>query len=209
MTFLVGRRTLLSVLAVGCAGFMAAVPARAAQSAKAFIQTFGDQLVTIVNSPVSLAEKKQKVLPLVQQNVDIDGIGRYCLGRYWKVATPEQKSRYLTLFHQVLVNAITDKLGEYRGVSFTIGGVSKNGDDDAVDATLVRPQQPPATMQWIVGYQSGSPKVVDVIGEGASLRLTQRNDYSAFVARNGGSVDSLLKALQKQLDHHTQAAANN
>ena len=77
MTFLVGRRTLLSVLAVWCAGFMAAVPARAAQSAKAFIQTLGEQLVTIVTSPVSLAEKKQKVLPLVQKNVDIDGIGRY------------------------------------------------------------------------------------------------------------------------------------
>lgn len=82
-------------------------------------------------------------MPLIQENVDIDGIGRYCLGRYWKVATPAQQKEYLGLFHQVLVNAITDKLGDYRGVSFTIGNVTKSGEDDAVEATLLRPQQPP------------------------------------------------------------------
>ena len=106
------------------------------------------------------------------------------------------------------MNAITDKLGDYRGVSFTIGSISKSGDDDAVEATLVRPQQPPASMQWIVGYASGGPKVVDVIGEGASLRLTQRQDYSSYIARNGGSVDALLSALKRQIAHHSDAAAN-
>lgn len=74
--------------------------------------------------------------------MDIDGIGRYCLGRYWKIATPEQRQHYLALFHEVLVNAITDKLGEYRGVSFTIGDVSKSGNEDSVNAILMRPQQP-------------------------------------------------------------------
>lgn len=204
MKLLSGRRIVLATLALTCASGLFALPARAADNAKQFIQSFGSQLVAIVNSPIPLTEKKTKVLPLVQKNVDIDGIGRYCLGRYWKIATPEQKQHYLALFHQVLVNAITDKLGEYRGVSFTIGDVSKSGSDDAVSATLLRPQQPPAAMQWIVSYESGEAKVVDVIGEGASLRLTQRNDYSSFIARNGGNVDTLLSALQKQLDRHAQ-----
>ncbi|GAN71540.1 MlaC/ttg2D family ABC transporter substrate-binding protein [Acetobacter syzygii] len=206
MKLLSGRRIVLATLALTCASGLFALPARAADNAKQFIQSFGNQLVAVVNSPVPLAEKKTKVLPLVQKNVDIDGIGRYCLGRYWKIATAEQKQHYLTLFHQVLVNAITDKLGEYRGVSFTIGDVSKVGSEDSVSATLVRPQQPPAAMQWIVSYDSGKPQVVDVIGEGASLRLTQRNDYSSFIARNGGNVDTLLSALQKQLDRHAQPA---
>ena len=206
MKLLSGRRIVLATLALTCASGLFALPARAADNAKQFIQSFGTQLVTIVNSPVPLPEKKAKVLPLVQKNVDIDGIGRYCLGRYWKIATPEQRQHYLTLFHEVLVNAITDKLGEYRGVSFTIGDVTKSGGEDSVNAILTRPQQPPASMQWIVGYDNGQPQVVDVIGEGASLRLTQRNDYSSFIARNGGSVDTLLAALQKQLDRHAQSA---
>ncbi|WP_061488332.1 MlaC/ttg2D family ABC transporter substrate-binding protein [Acetobacter tropicalis] len=203
MTFLSGRRFLLGAFAMVCAGSLSILPAHAAQNTRLFIQDFGNKLVAIVNSPVSLSEKKERVMPLIQQNVDIDGIGRYCLGRYWKAATPAQQKEYLGLFHQVLVNAITDKLGDYRGVSFTIGNVTKSGEDDAVEATLLRPQQPPATMQWIV---NNSSKVVDVIGEGASLRLTQRQDYSSYIARNGGSVDALIGALKRQIAHHTIAA---
>jgi phospholipid transport system substrate-binding protein len=70
---------------------------------KKFIQNFGNVLVSIVDSPISVSEKKQKLVPIVQQNVDIDTIGRYCLGRYWKVATVKQKTRYLKLFHQFLM----------------------------------------------------------------------------------------------------------
>ncbi|AKR48349.1 MULTISPECIES: MlaC/ttg2D family ABC transporter substrate-binding protein [Acetobacter] len=207
MKFLSSRRVVLGAFALLCAGGLFSAPARAAENAKQFIQVFGNQLVAIVNSPIPLAEKKEKVLPLVQKNVDIDGIGRYCLGRYWKTASPDQQQRYLGLFHQVLVNAITDKLGEYRGVNFTLGNVTSTGAGEyAVDSTLVRPQQPAAAMQWIVSDTSGSPKVVDVIGEGASLRLTQRNDYSSYIARNGGNVGALLDALQRQLSHHNAPA---
>lgn len=206
MTFFSGRRLFLGSLALLCAGSLAAAPARAAQNTHQFIENFGKQLVAIVNSPVPLSEKKEKVLPLIQKNVDINAIGRYCLGRYWKTATPQQQKEYLGLFNQILVSAITDKLGDYRGVSFTIGNVTKSGEDESVEATLLRPQQPPASMQWVVSTASGTDKVVDVIGEGASLRLTQRQDYSAYIARNGGNVDALIKALKRQIEHHSAPA---
>ncbi|WP_281702034.1 phospholipid-binding protein MlaC [Acetobacter malorum] len=208
MKFLSSRRLVTGALALICAGSLSVLPAHAAEGTRQFIESFGSKLVAIVNSQVSLSEKKARVLPLIQQDVDIDAIGRYCLGRYWKLATPEQQKQYLGLFHEVLVNAITDKLGDYRGVSFTIGAITKSGEDDAVEATLIRPQQPPASMQWIVGHTGGSPKVVDVVGEGASLRLTQRQDYSSYIARNGGNIDALLTALKRQIEHHSAPTAH-
>ncbi|CAP54807.1 putative toluene tolerance [Gluconacetobacter diazotrophicus PA1 5] len=159
-------------------------------------------MIAIVNSNRSLSEKKVAILPLLQAHVDMDAIGRYCLGRYWRVATPEQQSRYLALFHQVLLNAITDKIGDYRGVTFTINGTSMVGADQAVDTVINRPEQPAANTQWIVSSSSGQPKVVDVVGEGTSLRLTQRQDYASFIARHNGSVDALLHALDHQVAAH-------
>ena len=209
MIFQAGRRIVLGSLALACAGLLVSMPARAAQDPKTFIQTFGNMLVSIVNSPIPLNEKKVKILPLVQQNVDIDAIGRFCMGRYWKLATPEQRQTYLSLFHDVLVNTIIDKLGAYRGVRFKIGDISKEGCLDAVQTTLMLPQQPPADVKWVVSYESGAPKVVDLIGEGASLRLTQRGDYEGFVGSNGGEVANLIKALQKQVAAHTAAATAN
>ncbi|MCE2579091.1 ABC transporter substrate-binding protein [Komagataeibacter sp. FNDCR1] len=170
--------------------------------ARTFVHDFGNKLVAIVNNDISLSQKKQQIEPLLDQNVDVDAIGRYCIGRYWRIATPEQQTHYLQLFHQVLVNAITDKIGDYRGVSFTVGQTAPSGEDIAVSTVINRPGQPPANTEWVISSSSGTPKVVDVVGEGASLRLTQRQDYSSYIARNGGNVDALLHALTKQLANH-------
>ncbi len=199
------RRLVLGTFAALALTFGVSRAASAAESATSFVSRLGTQLVAIVNSDLSSEQKKEKVLPLLQEDVDVDAIGRFCLGRYWRVATPEQQTEYLKLFHQILVNAITDKLGDYRGVSFTIGSTTPSGEDQSVDAILHRPQQPDANMQWIVSMAGGSPKVVDVIGEGASLRLTQRQDYASYIQRTGGKVDTLLSALQRQLEKHRAA----
>ena len=45
----------------------------------------------------------------------------------------------------------------------------------------------------------GQLKVVDVIAEGASLRLTQRSEYSSVIQRNGGQVSALLDAMRQQI----------
>ena len=45
----------------------------------------------------------------------------------------------------------------------------------------------------------GQPRVVDVIAEGTSLRLTTRSEYSAVIQRNGGRVASLLDAMRNQI----------
>ncbi|RFD18509.1 ABC transporter substrate-binding protein [Komagataeibacter melaceti] len=198
------RRHALALLAT-CAAALPAAPAWAVDAlaqSRSFVSMFGNKLVNIVNSDLPLEKKKQDILPLLNQYVDVDAIARFCLGRYWRIATPEQQTRYLKLFHDVLVNAITDKIGDYRGVTFVVGTSAPSGDDTAVSTVINRPGQPGADTQWIISTASGSPKVVDVVGEGASLRLTQRQDYGSFIARNGGNVDALLRALDKQIANH-------
>ena len=55
--------------------------------------------------------------------------------------------------------------------------------------------------QWVVEGTGGAMKVVDVVAEGTSLRLTQRSDYASFLSRHGDSIPELLSALQRQLDN--------
>ncbi|AHI26847.1 MlaC/ttg2D family ABC transporter substrate-binding protein [Komagataeibacter swingsii] len=198
------RRHALALLAATAAAMpvASAWAVDASAQARSFVTMFGNKLVGVVNSDIPLEKKKQDILPLLEQYVDVDAIGRYCLGRYWRTATPEQQARYIKLFHQVLVNAITDKIGDYRGVTFVVGSSTPAGEDAAVSTVINRPGQPGADTQWIISTTSGSPKVVDVVGEGASLRLTQRQDYGSFIARNGGNVDALLHALDKQIANH-------
>ncbi|KXV24071.1 MlaC/ttg2D family ABC transporter substrate-binding protein [Gluconobacter japonicus] len=191
------RRALFGALAVTLT-FGAGVAH--ANPATDFVNSFGGQLVSIVNSSKPLAEKKREVLPLLQSNVDIQGIARYCLGRYWRTATPAQQQKYLQLFDQVLVNTITDQIGNYQGVSFRVTGSTPTPDGERVNALIDRPGQPEVNMQLIIG---GNPsKVVDMYGEGASLRMNQRGDYSSYLSRHGGDVGALNTALEHQLNNH-------
>ena len=197
------RRSLLVLSAA--ASFLAvsgmAVPglssAFAASSASAEVKTFADQLVAIVNGPQPAAAKKAALGPVIDRNVDVNKIARFCLGRYWASATPAQQSQYVTIFHQVLLNNIQGHLGEYVGVSYVMNGETQKGDNTLVGTAISRPNAPTANVQWVVDTNN---KVIDVVAEGTSLRLTSRQDYASFLGQHNNDIGALLTALQRKLD---------
>jgi phospholipid transport system substrate-binding protein len=195
------RRTLLAgAAALAMLGAMSLRPALAQQAgADAFVKGFADRLIAVVNGPGSAEAKQQQLAPLIDGSVDVPAIAKFCLGRFWASATPAQQEAYTQLFHQVLINNISGHLGEYRGVSFTMTGTHPQGEDALVGTIINRPNAPPANVQWVV-RTGGTPKVLDVVAEGTSLRLTQRQDYASYLTRHGGSIDALIAALKRQLN---------
>jgi len=191
--FLVSSAAAMALLAAG--------PSAWAQAGDptGFVVTLGNQMAAIVNGPGTLEQKRQRMQPLIEQAVDINQIAQFSLGRYWRTATPQQQQRYLQLFHAVLLNNISSKLGEFQGVSFRPTTTTQREGDYYVGTIITRPNQQPNNVQWVVSMASGRPLVVDVIAEGTSLRLTQRSDYAAYISRNGNSVDALLVAMQRQV----------
>lgn len=65
---------------------------------------------------------------------------------------------------------------------------------------IERPNNPPTTVQWLVENATTNPKIIDVIAEGTSLRVTQREDYASFLTHNGNSITALLDAMRKQVE---------
>ncbi len=189
-------------LTTACLGLAVAGLAHAghAQSANAtaFVDETGKMLVGVVNSGASTQEKRAQLLALVDQRVDVNEIAQFCLGAFWRKATSAQQQEYVTLFHRVLSNSITRRIGEYRGVTFALGRSSPQGADTAVATTVTRPGNPPNQVQWIVSTASGQPKIVDVKAEGTSLRQTQRADYYSYLSGNGGNIAAFLQALHRQ-----------
>lgn len=194
----VSRRLLLGAAAALSLG-PAAARAQGAGGDGAFIEQLGNQLVTTVNGPGSIEQKKAALLPLIERSVAVDEIARFCLGRFWRSASPAQQAEYLRLFRRVLNNNIVGRLGEYQGVSFAMAGTQQRESESYVGSIIYRPNQRPVNVQWVVSHAGGGPRIVDVIIEGTSLRLTQRSDYSAYITRNGNSVDALIAAMRQQV----------
>ena len=171
----------------------------AMERATAFIKSVGDQLVAVVNGPDSEREKRTKLTAIIDNAVDVDGVARFCLGRYWRTASAEQQHRYVELFHQVLVNNITAKIGDYRGVQFEMGRAQQREDNAVVSTVVRRPNNAPTNVDWVVSNPGSDPKIIDVVAEGTSLRLTQRQDYASYLSHNNNNIDALINAMRQQL----------
>jgi phospholipid transport system substrate-binding protein len=198
---MINRRHFLTLAAIA-AMLPAAAHAQGADKAAAFVKSTGDRLVAVVNGPGANSAKRSQMTQIINSDVDVDGIGRFCLGRYWKSASPEQQKQYLALFHEVLVTNITAKLGEYQGVTFTMGRARPQDEEAVVSTTVVRPNNPPTAVDWIISNPASAPKIIDVVAEGTSLRLTQRQDYASYLTHNNGNVDALIAAMKNQISQN-------
>jgi phospholipid transport system substrate-binding protein len=180
-----------------------ASPARAQMDptrAAGFIQQTGGELVAAINAGGPVAPKRERVAAILRRAIDIEGVGRFVLGRWWRVASAAEQQEYLRLFEETLIRNLSARFGEFQGVRFSLGRQQQRTEDDALISTIIeRPSTTPFSLDWRVADVGGQPRVVDVIAEGTSLRLTQRSEYSAVVTRNGNRVGPLLDAMRNQI----------
>ena len=181
-----------------CAGLLVARATQAQQvdiaRATSFIQATGTELVAAINA------SNAPVAQILRRSVDVEGVGRFILGRWWRNATPDQQREYLQLFEQVLIRNLSARFGEFQGVRFQLGRTQARTEEDALVSTIIeRPGNPAFGLDWRVSEVSGQPKIVDVIAEGTSLRLTTRSEYSSVITRNGSNVSALLAAMRQQI----------
>jgi phospholipid transport system substrate-binding protein len=200
MTSAFPRRSLIALLPA-LAVIRPAAAAVDPGSAASFIQTTGGELVAAINATSQPADRRRaQVAAILRKAVDIEGVGRFILGRYWRVATPQEQQEYLKLFEETLIRNLSARFGEYQGVRFSLGRSQQRTEDDVLVNTVIeRPGNPAFGLDWRVGDVGGQPRVVDVIAEGTSLRLTQRSEYSSVISQNGGRVAALLDAMRRQI----------
>lgn len=194
-----------AALAAGLLIAGGALPARAQVAdiarASAFIQQTGNDLVAAINDTrAPVAQRRERVAAVLRRAVDIQGVGRFIIGRWWRQATPQEQADYMRLFEETLIRNLSSRFGEYQGVRFSLGRTQQRTEDDVLVNTLIeRANSAPFALDWRVAEVGGQPKIVDVIAEGTSMRLTQRSEYSSVITRNNGQVAALLAAMQQQI----------
>jgi phospholipid transport system substrate-binding protein len=170
--------------------------------AVAFVRQAGNELVALTNGVTVTSTDRTRLQAFIDRVADVDGVARFCLGRFWATASDEQRRKYLAVFHRVLMANVSSWLGTHREGSahVTIERPLVAGSDIDVPTIVERAGDPPARITWVVTRGTGAPKITDLVVEGVSMRLTVRNDYASFIVHNSGSIEALIQALQKQAD---------
>lgn len=196
------RRRILA-LATGLALLGAVAPrvTLAASDPGVFVQQLGDEAIaTLTGGDVTPELRKERFRTLLETNFDVPAMGKTVLGRYWKVATPEEQTEYLALFENFLVKNYARRFAEYSGQAFELRGTRTEGGDNLTVQTLVK--QPnggePARLDWLVRPDGGGYKILDLKIEGISMAETHRSEFASVIQSKGGKVAGLIEALKSK-----------
>ena len=188
---------------------VAGVARAAVDDAAIFINQLGIQAIeTLRATDLTLDQREAKFRSLLSRGFDLHFMGRFVLGRYWRAATADQKSDYLTLYGEYLLQTYTARLGGYTDDSFTVTGARQASEKDVVvSTTLVRPSGLEIAADWRVRVLDGKFRIIDVMVEGISMAVTQRSEFAAVVRRDG--IEGLLAILRARTTKFSAAAAIN
>lgn len=182
----------LAILAVGPRAQVTADP-------RAFVGTLGARAIEVLGPSVPAVQRQARFRELLQNDFDIPGIGQFVLGRYWRAATPQEQQEFLQLFQEYVVQAYSARLGEYGGAPFRVTGSRPAGDEVVVTSEIARPGAPPIQLDWFLVNRGGALKITDVYVGGVSMKVTQRDEFSSIIQRNGGQVQPLLAQLRQKI----------
>ncbi len=191
---IVGIAALLAEL-----GLIRRAGAQSGGRAIALVRRTSEQLVAVVDSAGSPQEKSVRLRSIIESAVDVDDIARFCLGRFWRLATVDQRREYVSLFHDLLISEIVGHLGEYRGVRVIMGLARTSEDTEIVITTVERPDNPAMQIDWVVATNTGAPKIIDLLAEGTSMRLTHSADFTAYLARHQYNIHELLEGMRQRI----------
>lgn len=183
------------VLAMVLPGDASAQPT---DKATAFIDGIGKDVMAVLNNAaLSGSQKDSELQQLFQKTVDVDWIGKFVLGKYWRTATPAQQSRYSDSYRVFVIKSYTSKFSEYTGGE-TYKIVSSKADGEGkylVTMQIVRKKEAPVMIDYkLRDSEGGQLKVYDIVVEGVSLLTTQRSEFASVVSRKG--LDYLIDQLE-------------
>ncbi|MBT5456198.1 MAG: ABC transporter substrate-binding protein [Rhodospirillaceae bacterium] len=169
----------------------------ASGSADDFIKKVGTEAInSLTGKNLSDKERQDRFREILKRTFKIDLIARFTLGRYWRRTTETQKKEYVELFEDFIVQAYAARFKGYSGETFQVGRVRDiNARDKLVQSDLVLTDGRKIPVHWRV-RDSSDYKIIDVLVEGVSMAITQRDEFAAIINQRGGKIEGLLRALR-------------
>lgn len=196
----------LMCLALG-AGAGIAQTSRAAQAKppapEEMVRTTGDKLLARLRKDHAVLKAHPGriyalVSDLLLPHFDFETMARWVLGRYWRTATPAQRTQFVAAFRTLLVRTYATALLEYRNQEIRYLPFHGNlaSGDVTVRTEVVQPGGRSIPIDYSLDLRDGHWMVYDVSVDGVSLVTTYRGSFASEIQRVG--MDGLLKKLAER-----------
>jgi phospholipid transport system substrate-binding protein len=198
------RRTIL--MGFAAVAMMAAAPASADTAddgAKQFVKGISDRAITVLKDNAPKAQRDETFRAILHDGFATQAIAAFCLGGYWQKASESQRQEYQKLFEDLIVQSYSQRLRSvYNGQELVFGATRPDGKTGTWVSSRFNASSnaPTEEVLWRVRRTEGDQyRVVDVVFANVSLVVTQRDDFTSILQRNGGNMDDFLATLRDKV----------
>ena len=171
-----------------------------AGDAETFVRETAGRVFAAYSDPITDEGREEVFRDVLSNTFELKTIARFTLGRYWRVASAVQREEYLRLFEDFLVLAYANRFRDLRGVKLRVVGVRVINERDSLVQSEVGTDgtRPPIRIGWRVRHTGKGLRIIDVIVDGISMSVTQRDQFAAAIRAAGGKVEGLLAMLREK-----------
>lgn len=127
--------------------------------------------------------------------VDFEKVSRIVLGKHWRVASSEQRSRFVNAFAKLLINTYSEALMQVGDADIAYSSDTKSAKEEIIVKTVVSGKSfnKAISMDYRFHYKDGGWLLYDVSVEGMSFALNYRATFAQEISSMG--IDRLIDSI--------------
>jgi phospholipid transport system substrate-binding protein len=159
-------------------------------------------LDSVKNDKAIQAGDQKKIIDLLETKVvryfDFPHMTALAMGRDWRNASADQRSKMAAEFQSLLIRTYSNALTQYKGqtIDFKPLRMQPADTDVTVHTEVKQAGSKSITIDYEMEKKADGWKVYDVVVAGVSLVTNYRDEFSQQIKANG--IDGLIKSLHEK-----------
>lgn len=156
-----------------------------------------DAVLAIARGSGPSAARRDAAFAVVKRHFDFQAMARRVLATHWAGATPDERTRFVALFTELLTRTYWRRIATYRGAPIEFVAERVRDDGYATVATVVQTETAAVPVDYRLQHTSAGWQAYDVAIEQVSLVRNYRGSFQDIVRKDG--IAGLLARLETKV----------
>lgn len=178
-------------------------------AARAHVDATLDEVFQLVVANRPRPETAVALHRIFERRAALPELARFAAGPYWRGMSDDQRVRYTQVFSRYVAFVYAGHFRRFEGDLDDLRSVIHflRAEDAGAKGILLRSEirtDGPTgfAVDWLVSDRSGRIAISDMIVEGVSLAITQREVIAAMLETRQGDIDRLIVDLERRAGEH-------
>ena len=179
-----------------------AIAAENLAAGKSVVEKFHSNLLQVMTNADGLGfnGRVDALDAVLAETFDFPTIARIVTGQHWKTLDDDQRAEFIAVFGDLSAATYASNFDGFSGEAFETVGVEEKRGNILVKTVIVRVDDDPVTLDYVLRDNDGMWRIVNVIANGVSDLSLKRSDYTAVIKSEG--FNSLVTKLSGKIANY-------